>query len=394
MSGSSSKVGAGRFVRRLALGILVAALVVAGADYALRVIQPVAIVEPVVSGPAIDAKAGSVTVSEEYSMDLKSELGGRLLAKDFNLEPGNRVNAGQILAQLDATDLRLALQRSQIDFTAMEDRFKTDRTDELNLEAAKKDLANYRIELSQGRISQADYDKRELAYRLEEQGEKLDEISRTHDLAAARNGLEIQRNQIGKMTVRAPFDGVIKAVYAHPGDLIGAGTPIATLITLKKVVKGEISDEDFARIRPGQSASVIFIPYGNFIFGAKVTKILPTADPATQRHMIYLDVDIDPAKLVPGISGEVSVVVARREARTIVPRRAVFSYDGDSVYVVRDGVVRRRSVVKGFVWAKGVEILQGLEPGEQVIVEGLEDYRDGERVRTQLVPSDVWTKVK
>jgi RND family efflux transporter MFP subunit len=394
MSDPSNKSSAPA-IRRTVIAIAVLAILVVGVRYGLQVIQPLAVVEAVVSGPAIDAKAGSVVVSEDYSMQLKSELAGRLLRKDFDLAPGKAVKEGQILGQLDANDLRLALAKGEIDYKALKQKFEVDdQTDTLNLQAAARDLANFQLDNRQGRLSDDDLHKKELAYKLLQQSAKLDQIDHEHQLAAAENGLEIQRDEIAKMTLYAPFDGVIKTVFTHPGDLIDKGTPVAEIITVKKVVKGEISDEDSAKIRVGQPASVIFTPYGGFIFNGKVSKILPTADPDTQRHVIYLDVDIPPEKLVAGISGEVSVVVDQHVAPAVIPRRAIFSFDGDSVYVVENGFVRRRSVEKGFVWAKGVEVTKGLAPGELVLTDELENYHDGERVRIRETPSDVFTKVK
>lgn len=379
--------------RVLAVLAVIAAAVLA-VRWGLRALRPVALVEPVVSGWALDAKAGTVTVAEDYSQDVKSELGGRLLARDFNLEPGEIVKQGEILAELDPTDLQLALKQMEIDYHAMQAKFKADQSDTLKLQAAYHQLLNFRIENHEGRLSDSDLAQDELAYQLQEEGKTEDEINRAQQLATAENNLAIQRHQIDKMTIRAPFDGQVKLVDAHPGDLLGAGSPIATLITLKKIVQAEISDEDFARIKVGQPADVFFLPYGNWLYHGRVSKILPTADPQTQRHVIDVDVDIDPAKLVPGINGELTVQVDKRQARTVVPRRAVFSFEGDCVYIVTHGVVRRRPVEKGYVWDRGVEITKGLEPGEQVIVEDLEDFRDGEQVQVQAIPSDVYTQVK
>ena len=178
-------------------------------------------------------------------------------------------------------------------------------------------------------------------------------------------------------TIRAPFDAVVSDVYKHPGDLVGPGESIATLITTEKVVEGKISEEDFADIRLGQKASVMFLPYGNAIFDGSVTKILPTADPETQRHIVLLDVPIAPEKLVPGINGEVSIVVGEHEARAIVPRRALFSLDGDHVFRGHGRPGRARAGEERLRLGRGVEILDGLQPGEQVIVEDLENFHDG-----------------
>jgi multidrug efflux pump subunit AcrA (membrane-fusion protein) len=105
---------------------------------------------------------------------------------------------------------------------------------------------------------------------------------------------------------------------------------------------------------------------------------------------VHIDVRVDGSHpLVPGINGEVIIIVGRRPARTVVPRRAVFELDGKCVFVVHNGVVEARKVGVGYVWARGAEILSGLEPGETVIVDELENFRPGDKVRIRELPSDV-----
>jgi multidrug efflux pump subunit AcrA (membrane-fusion protein) len=135
---------------------------------------------------------------------------------------------------------------------------------------------------------------------------------------------------------------------------------------------------------------VTFLPYKDFRYNGLETKILPTADPETQRHLVDLNItDIQPEKLIPGITGEVTIEVGRRAAKAIIPRRALLN---DSVYVVKDGRVELRPVKKGYLWLTGAEILEGLEPGEQVIVEDLDSFRDGDTVRVEVLPPDAINK--
>jgi RND family efflux transporter MFP subunit len=184
----------------------------------------------------------------------------------------------------------------------------------------------------------------------------------------------------------------VSEVFAHPGDLVDPGSPIMSVITTNRIVEAKISEEDFANIRVGQPASVHFIPYGAFVYNGTVSKILPTADPETQRHLVDLNItDIKPELLIPGITGEVTITVGSRQAKAIIPRRALIN---DNVYVVKDGTVELRQVTKGYIWLTGVEILSGLEPGEQVIVEDLESFRAGDTVRTEELPSDAFSKKK
>jgi len=235
---------------RFALRLLVTLLVLGGLGVlAWRWLQPVAIVEPVVSGLALDAKPGSVTVTEAYALELKTDLPGRLVKKDFNLDPGEKVKAGQVLAQLDATDIQLAMDKDRIDYAATKERYKTDHSTELALESLHADLENFRRQQQQGSYPATEMAKREREAKIAELKADLEKIDHTQTLATFENSLKSEQHKLDQTTLRAPFDAVVSAVYKHPGDLIGQGDSIATLITTENVVVGKISEEDFANIR-------------------------------------------------------------------------------------------------------------------------------------------------
>lgn len=379
---------------RLVLKLVIAlAVVVAGVAVVIVSLRPVAVVEPVVSADAIDAKPGSVTVVQEFSEDLKSEAGGRILRTDYNLDPGKAVQPGQVLARLDPADLLLVIGQKKIDYAAAKALFAADRSKELVLEAADFDLANARRLNKLGTLADSELTRVERAEKVAAQDVDLAKINNQKVLDTLANDLKIDERNLEKMTIRSSVAGTISQVYAHPGDLIAIEAPVATIISAEKVVEGKISEEDFAQVRLGEEANVTFLPYGDLEFEGTISKILPTADPETQRHLVQIAVKMDADHpLVPGINGEVIIVVGRRAAQTVVPRRAVFDLNGKNVYVVKNGVVELRKVSTGYLWSRGAEVLTGLQPGEDVIVDELESFHPGDRVRVQELPSDVVKK--
>lgn len=340
-----------------------------------------------ISGEAVDAKPGSVTVKEEYAMEMKSEVAGRVLKEGYKLEIGMPVKEGDLLVHLDTGDVQIEIDQAQNEYESAKQRISVGSAATYALETAKSEFTNVERLFKMGQESDSNYQKAHRAVETLEQSLALEKVRNEEDLKTDETTLRTKRRQMEKMTITAPFDGIISAVAAHPGDLINSGSPIVTLITTTRLVEAKISEEDFADIKKGQKATIIFLPYGEFIYNGTVKKILPTADPETQRHLVDLDVtDIEPAKLIPGITGEVTIVVGSRHANAIIPRRALFN---ESVYVVKDGVVELRRVKPGYLWLRGAEIVEGLKPGERVIVEDLETFRDGDRVRVEELPADV-----
>jgi RND family efflux transporter MFP subunit len=360
---------------------LIALIAVAAVVFiVLTVSKPTAQVAAVTKGLAVNAVSGNVTVQAEFQMDLKSEIGGRLLKSE--LDPGKKVTAGMVLAQIDPGDLQLEIERIQADYEAAKQRIAVGSTIKLELESAQEELDNYERMTKSGNYPPGELDKQRRKVKQIEQRLALEDVARKNEIATFENTLKVKRRQLDKMTIVAAFDGVVSLVYARPGDLINPNAPIATIITVSRAVEAKISQENSSDIRLGQKANVRFTGRDSERYEATVSKILPTADAETQRYPVLLDVKCPPEILIPGLTGEVNIVVAERAAQALIPRRALF---GNNVYVVENGRVHIRKVEVGYVSLTVVEITKGLTVGEQVIVEELDKFREGDRVSTKLV---------
>ncbi len=341
--------------------------------------RPVAQVVLVKRSRAVDAKPGSVTVRAEYEMDLRSEVGGRLIRSE--LDPGKLVHQDDFLVQIDPGDLKLEIARIESEYEATKQRIGIGSQIALELASARETLANFERLTKAGSYPEAELVKqRRLVEQIRLRFEQ-EQLANRQAVEVDENTLQVKRRQLEKMTITAPFDGVVSDVLVRPGDLIGGNTIIAHVISLSRTVEAKISEEAFAGIRLGQKASVRFLTYGENTYTAKVIKILPTADPATQRYIVHLQVDIPPERLVPGITGEVVIDVGEHDQTLIVPRRAVA---GSILYAVVNGRVELRKVKLGYVSLNEVEILSGVKEGESVIVEQLDRFQPGDRVRTEI----------
>lgn len=361
---------------KLVAGAVVAALLVFAILFLTRPVAQVALVK---RGVAPNSKPGSVTVQAEYEMDLKSEVGGRLIRSE--LDPGKTFTAGAFLAQIDTGDLQLEIERVASEYEAAKGRIAIGSQIALDLANGRDNLENFERLTKSGNYPEAELVKQRRLVEQIRQKYELEQLNNREAVATLENTLKVKKRQLEKMTITAPFDCQVSDVLARPGDIIGNNTIIAHLISLSRTVEGKLSEEVFADIRPGQKARVRFLTYGDSSYNARVSKILPTADPATQRYIVQLQVDIPVEKLVPGITGEVVIDVDVHNNTLIVPRRAVL---GRNLYVVNDGRVELRKVELGYVSLNEVEILSGVKEGEQVIVEQPDRFRVGDRVRVEI----------
>lgn len=352
-------------------------LVAAGAAAYVFSNRPTAVVRAAWRGKAVQAVPGSIAVRAEYEMDLKSEVGGRVVASE--LDPGQAYAAAEFLVQIDSGDLELEIEQIETQLLAAKATIEVGSAVVLELETAKENLAVSERMMRGGQLSAAEYRKQERLVAQIEQRVERERVNNELALATFENTLALKRRELAKMTIKAPFECVVSAVFARPGDLIGSNSPIARLISTSRTVEARISEENFANIELGQRASIRLLGYGTSQFNATVSKKLPAADAETQRYTVHLEVEIDPVQLVPGLTGEVSIITGERSDTVIIPRRALI---GDKVRVVTDGVVEVRSVETGYESLNEVEILSGIADGELIITEELDLYRNGDHVKT------------
>lgn len=367
----------------LKLGLALAVLAVAA--YFLRAsFRETVRVKAATKDTAVDAVTGSVTIfADGGSRELKSKSAGTV--KKANLKPGSHFKEGDVLVELDTTDidravaeltrkydddralLKIRLANSPEKLLAEEKVATAERMFALNtisaddLRAAKQHLANVETGLQVAAFNEK---KGEADYRVA-----------LADYALAKD----------RMIVKAPFDGTVEGALTFEGALISAGERVAIVISRKRVVAAKISEESFGRVRLGQSARVRLLLYGTQPYEATVSELLPVAD-ETQRFTAYLKVgdDVDPEVLKPNSTGEVTITINKRPDAVMALRRSLF--DGNKILVVQDGTVRKREVEVGYVALNKFEVRHGLAAGELVVLDPGEGYRDGQRVRTETVP--------
>lgn len=356
---------------------VVAVAVAWGVSYTLR---PIAMVVPAKTDIAVRTVPGTVEVKAEYVIDLKSEVGGRVIAS--SLDVGKRIFRNDILMQIDTADVDLEIDRIRNEITAAQRKVELGSTLRPEVLNAKDTLDDSERRMKAGALPEAEFAKMKRLYQQLEQKADLDEVNNRLFLENYKNSLRAKEREKSKMTIKAPSDGIVTLVTTRVGDLIGSNSPIATVISIGRTVEAKISEENFAVIKLGQKATVRFLTFGADQYNATITKILPAADATTRRYTLFLEIALPEGRvLLPGITGEVQIVISERPNAVTVPRRAVV---GDFIYVVEDGKVARRKVTTGYEGLNVMEITSGLKSGELVVVEQQDRFGDGERVRTQV----------
>jgi len=205
----------------------------------------------------------------------------------------------------------------------------------------------------------------------------------SYDQAKAQyDALRAGYNQALENTdLRAPFSGTIVGKYFDEHDLFSPG--IRGILRLAKTKKlklpVEVTMEEFTQLKEGMTARLEIESNPDEKFTGKLDKLSPGADPITGLFSGEIIVENSDGKLPVGVFVEAEIVTESRENSMVVPRSALVA---DSVVFVYDnGKVDRRIVKKGIIRSEWVEILEGIEKGEAVVVAGAIGLKDDIKVK-------------
>lgn len=363
-------------------GLIAVVIVVGIGIVVLNELRATAIVTPVTRGRAADIVTGSVVVHAERDLqEIRSDLPGRVSWIDPR-QLGTPFKAGEPILKLDSADLEREMKQAKEEFDLLMERKRIERERDPRLQVAKEALENVQRRFKRGEVSEDDV---KAAQRVVDKVQTELELA---DLDVKQTRLRFQNEQttrqraLDKMTIRAPMDGIMQGVLVANGALISAGTTIGTFFSNERVVIAKVGEEDVGKVKVGQAARVRLLNLGGETFDAKVTTILPFADADTQRYSVYLDVNAPVEKLKPFSTGEATITVGERDNQPLVPRRAIFN--DDYVFVVHDGTIEKRKVTLGFRALNFAEVTGNLKEGELVVVDDVDQFRDGQRVRVTV----------
>ncbi len=209
---------------------------------------------------------------------------------------------------------------------------------------------------------------------LEEQRAKV-------DISQAR--VETARAELAEFTIRAPFSGFLGGRLVSPGSLVSPGTVITTLDNLEVLkVDFTVPERWLSRLVRGQAVTATSVAWPGIIFDAEVTSIGPRVDPATRAIRVRAHMTNSELRLRPGMLLNVALVSNPRSALVVSEKALMQEGSERYVYMVNnDDTVVRRVVTTGQRRYGLVEILDGLDPGQEVVTEGIQKVREGSSVR-------------
>jgi RND family efflux transporter MFP subunit len=367
-----------RLKTKIITGVTVAAVVALG-WFGYQQALPTAMVGKVVRGTAVRAVPANVTVSAESTMEIKSEQGGRIIKR--LVKKGQEVKEGERMFEIDSKDLELEIEKIEADQKAAKARIDLGSPTRFEIATAEENVKNSTRMLEAGRLAQVEFDRVKRSLEVLKDKKANEDITNQQMLDTFENTLKLKRRALEKMHVIAPDDGTVIDLSVEPGALVSAGQVLARVISRARQVEAQISEENFAGVRPGLPVAVQFLVYYGKRFTGKVERVLPSADEKTKRYTAFLNLDIPIEQLAPGITGEASITVDQHENALLVAQRSVVGVNNSKVYLVQSGHVRFTPVALGFVGQNVAEISSGIKEGDFVVLDELSTFKNGQRVR-------------
>lgn len=304
-------------------------------------------------------------IQPRYESQLGFRVGGKLIAR--KVEVGSIVKRGQLLMQLDPTDLQLAQSQAKAAVSVADS----------NLALAKSEVERYRELRQRNFVSQALLDAKEAAYRSALAG---------HEQASA--GLKVQANQSSYTNLTADSDGVITSLQAEVGQVVAAGTPIVKLArTGEKEVRVSIPEDQVDSLRHVSELTIRTWANPATAIEGHVREISPVADPVTRTYAAKISLPKAGPEVRLGMTAIVQFT-AKAAAGIRLPLTALFNHkEGTAVWVVENNLAKLAPVQVAPASGNEILIVAGLNPGQTVVTAGVNQLRQGQKV--SLLGSEV-----
>jgi len=325
--------------------------------------------EPVRAVKVLTVGAEAVSSRREYAGEVRAQvesrlgfrIGGKIIERKAEL--GQHVKAGQVLAQLDPQDYRLAADAARAQVTAAA----------TNRDLAAADFKRFQALKDQNFISGAELERRDATFKAAQA-----------QLAQAQSQLAVQGNQTGYAVLKADVSGVVTAIEAEQGQVVAAGTPVLRIAAdgVRDVVFS-VPEDRVAAVKVGAPMKIRVWAQNTELQG-KVREVAASSDPVTRTYAVKVSID---AKAPPALGATVYVTPEAASAAGVpvikLPTTALWQHgQATAVWVLDMATLTVKPQVIEIATADGNEVVvaSGLQSGMRVVSAGVHVLSSGQKV--------------
>ena len=318
-----------------------------------------------------------VTIAAEFRPYVEVALHAKVsgYVRKMNVDFGDQVKAGQLMATLEVPELQAELDNAQATGQKAQADYTNAHLIYTRLQSVNKDHPNL--------VAQQDLDTAE-----------ANELTTAAAIAAAKANVEKYQTMVSYTQITAPFDGVVTHRYADPGTLIQAGTSSDTqALPLVRVSDNYRLRLDFPvtvdyvkDVQLGDSVEVRVDSLNGKTFTGTISRFTHEVDDNTRTMITEIEVPNPNLELMPGMYATVVLKVEKHLQALAVPTEAVAGEKTPTVYVVNQvNQIEEHSVKLGLETADKYEILSGLHEGDLVVIGNRSGFQAGQKVEPKLI---------
>ncbi len=319
------------------------------------------------------------------NITLKAEVPG--LIRNLYIDEGRHVNQDDLLMELDNRKYLLDLENARAQYLQalsellLEEQFSTEPESVTppetirELERLEKELKDAQALYAKGLLARREVEEKRQAYELAliESGGKKEEI-REAAKGVTQAYVNVQKAELDleKTQIRAPFSGIIHNIQISPREHINSGQELFNLVNIQQIeVHAKVLESEVGRMKEGRDVEIKFSAYPEEIFKGEVKAISPVVNPSDNTCNVIVKVSNRDEKIKPGMHAQMEIPAEIHKDRLLIPQDAVLVRQGRKLaFVVEGNLAKWRYIEAGLENDQFVEVLDGVQAGEKVIVEG------------------------
>ncbi len=293
-------------------------------------------------GEAYAYHSGTVNLETDAEAAVVAKVNGEIV--EILVEEGQAVKAGQVVARLDQSRLKLMRDQARADLNKLSQEYR--RNVQLH---------------EQGLVSEGAFENLRF------------------DLEAADAAYKLADLSLDYTNIRAPIGGVVAEKIGRIGNTVSTGDVVLRISNSTQLLAYlHVPQRDLFRFNTGQTAELTLDALPGESHQANILRVSPRVESETGTVKVTLGIDNDGGNLRPGMFARAKIVYEVHENAILVPLKAVVAEDAQpAVFVVEEGVARLRTVTIGLESGSSVEVTSGLQGSERIVVVGQGTLRDG-----------------
>lgn len=278
--------------------------------------------------PAVQAVYATGTVEPVQMIPISAKTPARIMS--LEVDEGQQVVKGQLLAQLESEDLRQSLIEAEARLTQTQREFNRNQTLGKSGAISKAALDNARAEFE-----------------------------------AAKAGAERVRAQLSYLQLLASEDGTIIRRDGEVGELASTTTPVFWMIGGNQMrIETEVDEEDIALVKPGQDVAISADAFPGNIYNGKVISITPKGDPVARSYRVRVSLD-EESPLLIGMTAETNIITQKKDRAMLVPLTAV---KNNEIWVKSGNKFEKKAVTTGIKTDAQIEIVNGVADTDAIAI--------------------------